>query len=44
MTRTARDRTYARLRQELDGNKKKADRMLDWFENELARLDGEMDA
>ena len=45
MTRTARDRTHARLRQELDGDeKKKADCMLDWFEIELAGLDDGMDA
>ena len=43
MTRTARDRTHARLRQELDGDEKKAGCMLDWFEIELAGLDGGMD-
>lgn len=44
MTRTARDRTHVRLRQELDGDEKKAGRMLNWFEVELAGLDGGMDA
>ena len=40
MTRTARDRTHAQLRQELDGDEEKAGRMLDWFESKLAGLDG----
>ena len=44
MTRAARDHTVVRLRQDLDGNEKKAGRMLDWFENELAGLDRGIDA
>ena len=44
MTRAARDRTHARLQQELGGDQKRAGFMLDWFEAELAGLDGGMDA
>lgn len=42
MKRTARDRTRARLLQELDGDERKAGRMLDWFEFELSGLDDGM--
>lgn len=39
MAKRARDRTLTRLVNELGGDKKKADSMLDWFENELVELD-----
>ena len=44
VTTAARDRTLARLQQDLDGDDEKADRMLDWFETELDGLDCGMDA
>lgn len=44
MATAARDRTLARLQQDLDGDDEKADRMLDWFETELDGLDCGMDA
>ena len=44
MATKARDRTLARLLLDLDGDKKKAGCMLDWFENELVRLDRGIDA
>ena len=44
MTTAARDRTLARLQQDLDGDDEKANRMLDWFEAELDGLDCGMDA
>ena len=44
MTTAARNRTLARLRQDLDGDGRKADLMLDWFEKEFDGLDRGMDA
>ena len=44
VTTAARERTLARLQQDLDGDEEKADRMLDWFETELDGLDCGMDA
>ena len=44
MARRARDRTLARLLHDLDGDQKKAGRILDWFESELVRLDRRIDA
>ena len=44
MTSAARRRTLARLRKDLDGDKKKAGRMLLWFESELVALDRGFDA
>ena len=44
MTTAARNRTLARLRQDLDGDGRKAGLMLDWFEKEFDGLDRGMDA
>ena len=44
MTTAARNRTLARLRQDLDGDGRKAGRMHDWFEKEFDGLDWRMDA